>query len=66
MSKLLSIIRDLSILSGVACIIGGCWWVWPPIGVILLGACLAAFGILWELDAYRKRAEQERDRRNGL
>ena len=64
--KLPVIIRDLSILSGVACIIGGCWWVYAPIGVILLGACLATFGILWELDAYRKRAEQERDRRNGL
>ena len=60
------LIRDAAILAGAGCIIGGCWWVYTPIGVILLGACLATFGILWELDAHRKRAEEERNRRAGL
>ncbi len=66
MYNLRAVIRDLSILAGAGCLVTGAWWAWPPAGLLLLGGCLAGFGILWELDGQRRKAEHERNRRDGL
>ena len=65
-SKLPAILRDLSIVIGVICLVYGGYVAWPPLGYLLAGGGLVAFGVFWEMDSQRKRNEQERNRRLGL
>jgi hypothetical protein len=64
--KATSLIRDTCIALGACLVIGGTWWIYAPLGAIVGGACLAGFAILWEFEAARRKAEQERNRRAGL
>ena len=66
MTYLPTILRDLAILLGAGCLIAGCWYAWPPLGLIVLGGALAAFGVLSQMDCDRKRAEEEYRRSRGL
>jgi hypothetical protein len=42
-----SVVADLCALAGVACILTGVWWLFPPAAVILAGLFLIAFAGIW-------------------
>jgi hypothetical protein len=59
-------IRDSLILLGVIAMTYGCYAAWAPLGFIIGGACLAAFGVLWEMDRQRRAEREQRNRRDGI
>jgi hypothetical protein len=66
MSRLPTILRDVSVIAGAACLVYGAWAAWRPLGFILGGMGLIAAAVLWELDERWKREEAERNRRGGM
>lgn len=37
---------DILILTGVALVVGGAWWMYPPAGVVAMGVVLVAMGVV--------------------
>jgi hypothetical protein len=37
---------DLMCLAGALAVAGGLWWAWPPAGLVWMGACMMAVGVL--------------------
>jgi hypothetical protein len=43
--SMLPYLPDVLLAIGVACVISGVWWIYPPAGLILLGAALVAAAV---------------------
>ena len=40
------ILSDALVLAGTGAFTVACWWVWPPLGLAVLGLCLGAYGVM--------------------
>jgi len=51
----MAILGLITFTAGMAVIALGCWMIWPPLGMIVLGVELAGAGSLGYFDARRRR-----------
>lgn len=66
LKRIPEIIRDVLILGGIGGIVTGCWWIWPPLGLIVAGVVAVALGVLWQEAVKEARQKQEHEKRSGL
>lgn len=64
--RLSTFLRDSLVLAGSICAVVGMWLAWPPLGLVLGGVAMAAFGIFWEMDRQRHHEQERRNRRDGV
>jgi hypothetical protein len=64
--RLSALLRDSLVLSGAACAVLGAYLAWRPLGLIVGGLAMAAFGIMWEMDRQRRIERDQQNRRDGI
>jgi hypothetical protein len=60
------VLRDILVLVGGTAIVAGFWMAWHPLGLVVGGLTLGFLGIAGQIEADRRRADTERNRRLGV